>query len=514
MTVISAASPLVALVLADDLAGANQTALGMAGARVSYGELKREVLAIAEWLRRVGVGEGDPVAFVLPKSIAAVEILLGVLAAGAAYVPLNYRLPALALKAILRDLNPRLVIAEPPQAEMLLRDNDLTGLSVASTGSGACAGLKLRRAASGPVSQPAAADDLAAILYTSGSTGEPKGIMLSHRNIHSFVEWAAETFRISSTDNVANHAPLHFDLSVFDIFATLARHGTVHLIDEAAAQFPGAVRAIIDSAHISVWYSVPTALMRLQERHALKGASSLRLVLFAGEVFPVPALRRLMADLPQPEYANLYGPTETNVCTYYRLPTAPASDSETLPIGRPCEHLDVSVRDCAGELVPPGETGEICVAGPAVMAGYWRRPEATRAARLAGREDSYRTGDYGYARADGLYMLTGRRDQQAKLRGHRIELLALEAALNAHPGVHEAVALVLPDERTGGELLVYAVARGEPLPLSEIRNFVDARLAPSYRPDRIEWLSEVPRTANGKCDRILLRSRAEQNRKA
>ena len=338
--------------------------------------------------------------------------------------------------------------------------------------------------------------------------------MLSHRNIQSFVEWAARAFEISSTDNVANHAPLHFDLSVFDIFATLARHGTVHLIDETTAQFPGAIRALIDSARISVWYSVPTALVRLQERHALKGASSLRLVLFAGEVFPVPALRRLMADLPQPEYANLYGPAETNVCTCYRLPGAPGSDGEALPIGRPCEHLDVTLRDPDGAQVLPGETGEICVAGPAVMAGYWRRPEATRAARLGGREDSYRTGDYGYARADGLLMLTGRRDQQAKLRGHRIELLALEAALNAHPGVHEAIALAVPDERTGGELVVYAVARGEPLALSEVRNFVGARLAPSYRPDRIEWLSEMPRTASGKCDRAQLRGRAEQSRKA
>jgi non-ribosomal peptide synthetase component F len=256
--------------------------------------------------------------------------------------------------------------------------------------------------------------------------------MLTHANISSFVEWAADIFQVSSEDRIANHAPLHFDLSIFDVFAGLARHATVHLIDDTTARFPGAIRALIDSMRISVWYSVPTALMRLEERHALKGASSLRLILFAGEVFPVPALRRLMDDLPTPEYANLYGPTETNVCTYYRLPGMPSA-GEPLPIGSPCEHLKVSLRDCEGAPVAPGESGEICVAGPAVMEGYWRRPDLTRAVRLPGQDNSYRTGDYGYTRADGLLMLNGRRDQQAKLRGHRIELLALEATLNAHP---------------------------------------------------------------------------------
>jgi acyl-coenzyme A synthetase/AMP-(fatty) acid ligase len=186
---------------------------------------------------------------------------------------------------------------------------------------------------------------------------------------------------------------------------------------------------------------------------------------------------------------------------------------EPLPIGRPCEHLHVSVRDTAGVPVGTGENGEICVSGPAVTEGYWRRPDLTCAARLAGDDESYRTGDYGYARADGLLMLIGRRDQQAKLRGHRIELVALEAALNAHPALREVVAMVIPDERTGGALMVYAVPQGELLALSDIRNFIGARLAPFYQPDGIEWLTEMPRTANGKCDRALLRSTAEQRPK-
>src|SRR5262249_40778539 len=335
------------------------------------------------------------------------------------------------------------------------------------------------------LSQPV---DLATLLYTSGSTGEPKGIMLSHGNLMSFVDWAATTFEISSADRAVSHAPLNFDLSIFDVFCTLSRHGTVHLIDETMARFPGSIRALLEEARISVWYSVPTALVQLQERDALNGVRSLRLVLFAGEVFPTPVLRRLMASLPGPEYANLYGPTETNVCTYYRLPGPPASDHDALPIGRPCEHLRVDIRDEAGAPVKNGETGEICVIGPAVMQGYWQRPEMTQASRLSGHPDSYRTGDFGAVRGDGVILFTGRRDQQVKVRGHRIELLALEAALHAHPEVRDAVVLAALGEAGQSALVAFVVPRNGRLEVAALREFIGKRLPPYYQPDRIDWL--------------------------
>jgi len=500
-------SLLVAPVLGGDGLLSDQTALTHAGRRISYRQLYGDVTAMAEWLMRAGVHPGDRVAIVLPKAIETVELILAVLAVGAAYIPVNSRLPPLAVQSILRDVQPRLVVTGASVANELAQDGAPTSFLVAAMGTD---GLTLVRPSSGdaPVSSP---DGLAAILYTSGSTGEPKGIMLSTRNIMSFVDWAATAFAFTSADRAANHAPLHFDLSILDIFVTLSRHGAVHLIDETTARFPGALRALIDKERISVWYSVPTALAHLEERQALRGADTLRLILFAGEVFPMPALRRLMAQLPTPQFANLYGPTETNVCTYYRVPGIPPSDADVLPVGRACEHLTVDICDEMGAPVPPGESGEICVCGPAVMSGYWGQPERTQASRLPGRADSYRTGDYGYFRSDGLIMLSGRRDQQAKLRGHRIELLALEAALNAHPGLKEAAASVVPDERTGGVLVVHAVARSEQPTMSQIRTYLSERLAPYYQPDRIEFLTEMPRTATGKCDRPLLRSMAEQS---
>ena len=218
-----------------------------------------------------------------------------------------------------------------------------------------------------------------------------------------------------------------------------------------------------------------------------------------------------MNDLPAPLFANLYGPTETNVCALHRLPGAPQTDLEAIPIGRPCDHLDVRVLAADGTPVRAGETGEICVAGPAVMRGYWARPEATAAARVANwRPDSYRTGDYGYERADGELMFVGRRDQQVKVRGRRIELLALESTLNAHPKVREAAALLLPENRSGGALAAYLVARRDRPSDAELREFVAERLPPQYAPDIVEWLEEMPRTANGKCDRQRLQSLARQ----
>jgi len=494
--------------------GDDKLALSGGGESVTYGELRRQVLAVREALLRNGIGAGARVAVCLPKTTAAVGAILGILAADAAYVPLNHRLPLAQLLRILTDLRPSLLMTTNALADMLCATFSETPPPVefrlaTVVGSGDGIGIAFLDAIpSNQAKAPASPQDLAVILYTSGTTGEPKGIMLTHSNVAGFIDWAADTFSISDLDRLANHAPFHFDLSIFDVFCGLTRRASVHLIDETTASFPGAIRGLIANAGITVWYSVPTALVRLQEREALKQLQSLRLILFAGEVFPVPSLRRLMTDVPAPEYVNLYGPTETNVCTYYRLPGPPDSDFEQIPIGWPCEHLDVSIMDAAGAPTRSGEIGEICVAGPAVMRGYWGRPEATLAARLPERADSYRTGDYGYDRGDGALMFVGRRDQQIKVRGHRLELLALETVLNGHPAIREAAALFVREPSRGGAVAAFLVPRRSRLNEREIRAFIEERLPPQYQPDYLEWLPELPQTANGKCDRAGLLSTA------
>ncbi len=500
-----AASPLITPLLGDR-AGAAQPAVSAGNVVLSYGDLQNAITLTADELRRAGIRPGDRVAIGLPKSIATLTLILGTLTVGAAYVPLNHRLPVTQLHAVLKDLRPRLLVTTNDTAEAL-DPSTLPGLRVGLINGQTGARFVHVQHFPGSTPEIASPRDLAAVLYTSGTTGEPKGIMLSHRCMTSFVDWAADTFSVSSADRAISHAPFYFDLSVLDIFCTLNRHATLHLLDQTTTRFPGAIRAAIDKAGITMWYSVPTALAQLQARRALRGVQSLRLVLFAGEVFPVPILRQVMEDLPAVEFANLYGPTETNVCTWYRVPSPLAADVDTLPIGQPCAHCDVRVRDLDGVPVAAGENGEICVTGPSVMLGYWQKPALTTASRVAGQPGSYRTGDLGYVRDDGELMLVGRRDQQVKLRGHRIELLALEATLNAHPAVQEAIAVATPGA-TNGQLSVFLSPRGPAVTPTELREFLAARLAPYYLPDRFEFLPELPRTANGKIDRSALRLRA------
>jgi amino acid adenylation domain-containing protein len=485
-----------------DAASEHHLALCCGERAVTYAELRRRVTETADRLARAGLRPRERVALALPKSITTVELILALLAAGAVYVPLSAAQSAERLRTTLHDLDPALVITTPQLARSLYTEWNMgRARPIATLGAN---GLDLETIVIPATARPAPAN-VACILYTSGSTGEPKGIMLSHGNIASFVDWGEKTLEIGPADRLASVAPFHFDLSIFDLFCGLSRHASVHLADEAAALFPGQMRAWIDEAKISVWYSVPTVLARLQQRRALKHARSPRLVLFAGEVFPVPILRALMADLPEAEYVNLYGPTETNVCTYHRLTAPPCSDTDNVPIGRPCEHLNVSLRDEEQREVAPGEIGEICVAGPAVMQGYWGRDEMSIAARVAGQAGTYRTGDLGRLRPDGALLFLGRRDNQVKLRGQRVELLALEAVLNAHPAVQESAALVLSDG-AGGRLAAFLVPAARSIPDAELRQFVRQRLPASHLPDRFAWLAEMPRTSTGKSDRATLRA--------
>ena len=364
-----------------------------------------------------------------------------------------------------------------------------------------------------PDTQPTE-QDLAYILYTSGSTGTPKGIMHTHRSGLSFAEWGAATYGLTAEDRVSNHAPLHFDLSTFDFFATAQAGATTVVVPEAITKLPADLARLMARERISVWYSVPFALIQLLERGNLESVdlSALRWVLFAGEVFPVKHLRRVMAALGRARFSNLYGPTETNVCTYYHVPAEPPSGDEPIPIGVPCRNVESMIVGQDDVPVGPGEVGELLIRGGVVMHGYWGRPDLNergfcRRKVFGGHYEDvfYRTGDLVEPLPDGNLKYLGRKDRQIKTRGYRVELDEVEAALLSCPVVEEAAAFTVPDGQ-GSHLIEAAVTprNGSVVTNDVVMTHVAEQLPVYAMPVRVHVMDTFPRTSTGKIDRRQL----------
>ncbi|MCU1463835.1 MAG: putative acyl-CoA synthetase [Acidimicrobiales bacterium] len=450
----------------------------------SYEELDATANRLANGLIGRGVEPGDRVGLHLKKSVDAVAAIYATLKAGAVYVPLDPDAPAARVATVVDDG----AIAHVVDADLVDR---------------------LDR---GPTDAPVVErrpDDLAYLLYTSGSTGRPKGVMLSHRNGTAFVEWAGREYRVGADDRLSSHAPLHFDLSIFDLFAAAAAGATLVLVPRQASMFPVELASFIERRGITVWYSVPSVLNALVRRGALaRGAlPELRLVMFAGEVFPTAPLRALMAAVPHARFANLYGPTETNVCTAGDVP-ALRRDDDVVPIGRPITGVEVVAVTDDGGLAGRGEVGELLVRGPTVAAGYWGDAAGTAARWVefppgAGGDRWYRTGDLARTRADGAFEFAGRRDDQVKSRGYRIELGDVEHALQAHPLVAESAVVAVPDELLTNRLKAFVVATS-PVTVHELLTDLATRLPRAMVPTEVELRSALPRTATGKIDRQQL----------
>ena len=491
------------------------------GSELSYGELEERSNRIARVLLASGVRRGDRVAIHVPKSLTALEALYGILKTGAAYVPIEPASPAPRLADIVEQCRPRAIVTWSGARERLTDELCRTsGVECIASTDGAdpfadlgVLALDLADAATAQSAEPpsvAAIDlDLAYILFTSGSTGRPKGVMLSHRNALTFVDWAAETFGFGAEDRLSNHAPLTFDLSVLDLFGAAAAGACVSLVPAGLSMFPTRLAQFIEAERISIWYSVPSVLTLLVTRGKLaeRDLSALRWVLFAGEVFPVKYLRALMHALPHPRYANLYGPTETNVVTWYEVPPLPEDRTEPIPIGKACANSDCIALDEQGRVVTePGAEGVLHVRGSTVMQGYFGWPEETASAFVAspladgrGDERLYCTGDWVTFDDDGNFLYLGRRDHMVKTRGYRVELGEIETALYAHPAVREAVAVAVPDDILGNRILALVVADG--VSEQEIRQHC-AGLLPRYMvPEEVEFRAELPRTATDKVDR-------------
>lgn len=481
--------------------------------QLSYRALDELSNQFAHLLFAAGVQRGDRVGLYLEKSLEAVAALFGIMKTGAAYVPLDPAAPVQRIASIVENCAMKAVVST---------GNKMAALQAQLATQGIAPAVIL--ADGEPVGEPVELlpdpgtieADLAYILYTSGSTGNPKGVMISHRAALTFVDWACETFNVKPTDRVSNHAPFHFDLSTFDLFATIKAGGTVVLVPSALSVFPLNLVKFMAEQRITIWYSVPSALTRLVLYGNLPkfDLSHLRTILFAGEVFPIKYLRQLMELLPHASYYNLYGPTETNVCTCYSVPPLDSERTEPISIGKGCANSEILVLNEQDERVAPGNVGELCVRGPGLMRGYWGLPERTAQSLIhyvvhphLGAEAIYRTGDLVREEADGNYTYLGRRDNQIKSRGYRIELGEIETVLYSHPEIEEAAVIPIPDEEIGNRIKAFVVLRnGQAFTHSTLETFCATRLPKYMIPHQLEIRTALPKTSTGKVDKTHLRS--------
>jgi amino acid adenylation domain-containing protein len=463
---------------------------------MSYAELDALSGRAATALAELGVRRGDRVAIWLNKSIQAIAAMQGTLRIGAAYVPVDPMSPPLRAGTVMRDCAIRALVAPSDGASSVIEQLEEVSVLASDDGPADIAWSELEQLDATPPVDSSGEDALAYILYTSGSTGVPKGVCISHRNAMAFVDWAARAVDARPEDRFSNHAPFHFDLSVFDLYAAFLAAARVAIVPEQHAYVPRALVDFVVGEGITVWYAVPSALSLMVDRGGLLDEPDLplRAVVFAGEPYPIKQLRRLCDGLPGVRLFNWYGPTETNVCTGYEVRHIEPDRSVPVPIGRAASGDRVWAIKDDGSEASVGEQGELLVTGPTVSLGYWGRERHGDA--------PYRTGDIVRLQADGEYVYVGRRDQMIKLRGHRVELGDVEAALLLHPEVDEAAVAVV-GSGVEARLVAFLVVQSE-LPLLELKRHCAERLPRYMIVDRAIYLHELPRTRNGKVDRLAL----------
>jgi amino acid adenylation domain-containing protein len=475
-------------------------ALAFDGAELSYAELNARANRVAHYLREFGAGPETLVGLFLERSLETVVALIGVLKAGAAYVPTDPGYPPDRISFLLGDCRAPVVLSQESlldrlqavDAEVICLDRDAASIGAESP--------ENPRTRVGPL-------NLAYVIYTSGSSGRPKGVAVPHRGVCNLARFQQRVFRIGPQDRVLQFAAVGFDASVWDITLALLSGALLYLPGEARRRWR--LGKVVEESEVTIATLTPSVLATLNPSEC----PSIKQLIVTGEACP-PALAREWSK--GRSFYNGYGPTETSICASICRIAGLPGDAVTVPIGRAITNTRIYVVDPDLNPLPAGSPGELYISGANVTRGYLRRPGLTAEHFLPDPIATepgarmYRSGDLGRYRADGELEFLGRIDDQVKVRGIRIEPGEVEAALLDHPGLREAI--VVADDGEGGDrkLIAYVAARARAAPsAARLKEHLSTRLPEYMIPNEIMLLETFPTTPNGKIDRKALARRSQ-----
>ena len=471
------------------------TALIFGERRLTYGELNERANQLAHYLRRRGVGLEMRVGVLLEPSIEFVVALLAILKAGGSYVPLDFGYPKSRREFILADADVKLLLTTRGQAEL----GDQTEVIYLDE--------QFETESRANLETNTTAEDLAYVMYTSGSTGQPKGVAVTHRAINRLVR-NPNYVQLDETDRVGRLSNVAFDAATFEIWGTLTSGATLVGFAKETVLSPSEFKRAIAEQHITVMF-LTVALFNQVAMSEPEAFAPLRYLLFGGETSDPQAARRVLTDGKPLHLVHVYGPTEAvTFASWYDIKEVTAA-ARTIPIGKPVSNTELCVLDRNLQVAPVGVPGELYIGGDAIAREYLKRPEltaekfvphpfsSTPGARL------YRTGDLVRCLSDGNIDFLGRMDQQVKIRGFRIELGEIETVLNEHAAVRESVVLVREDGLGEKRLVAYVVADTGP-DANELRSWLRERLPENFIPAFFVMLDQLPLTPNGKVDRRAL----------
>lgn len=481
----------------------NKLALVDASSELTFNEVQKHAKIISTKISNKYELFNKPIAVYLPKSNESIISFIACLYSGNCYAPLDTKNPIERIESILKVLKPLCIITNNDYLENLKKSNlDIDIINIDN--------VEFEDINTDNFNYKKCIDiDPAYIIHTSGSTGIPKGVAISHKSIFNYIHWAINTFNITEKEVIGNQAPFIFDNSTLDIYLMVFTGATLHLIPDQQFMFPTKLLEYINSNQINFVFWVPSVLINIANLKLLNNIKtpSLRKVLFAGEVMPTKHLNYWISNLDNKVlFANLYGPTEITVdCTYYIVDRA-FRDDEVLPIGKPCRNSDIIILNNENKLCKTEEHGELCVRGSALALGYWNNFEKTNAVFIQNPlnnsfpEKIYRTGDIVYLNNQNEIIFVGRKDFQIKHLGYRIELGEIEHAItNTFNTINPCVLY----HQTKGEIVLLYESPNE-ISIVDFRMKLIKVLSKYMIPTRYFKIDKLPLTPNGKIDRSML----------